>query len=72
MEVRLQNDLWFLVEAHAYTSKCIMRWKGTPQKEKVKALMHNSRNFLQCLESLMLDQEVRESESQARAKRVCD
>ena len=67
-----KNDLYFLVESHAYLLKCTMRRKELPQKEKVKDLIHRSQNFQQCLENVRIELEVRESESQTRSKQVCD
>jgi hypothetical protein len=59
MEAR--TDLYSLVEDHAYLLKCTMRRKELPPKEKVKDLIHRSQNFQQCLESLRVELEVRDS-----------
>lgn len=61
-----RDDLYFLVESHAYLLKCTMRRKDLPQKERVKDLIHKSINFQQCLENVRLELEVRESEQTER------
>jgi hypothetical protein len=56
-----------VTRSHTIALESVLWGKG-PAKEKTKTIMHRCRGFLQCLESLIIEMEVRENESQRAAK----
>lgn len=51
------NDL---VRSHSLGLERTLRYKDLPTKEVAKKIIHRSRNFLQCLETLMIKSETDE------------